>query len=363
MYELYENLKQQKNCLSYLGAFNDEITDKLVRLSESYLGGVNELSKIRHRVSYLIVECFQNVMRHGEVKSNRRIVISDHRDFFQSSVFPDRVVLASSNLIENHHKEDLELKIQQVNSMGGEELKQLYHDILTNQILSDKGGAGLGLIEMARKSGLPIKKHFNLLTSNYSQFFIGLEIANNKEQTSSNVDLNEIERFYKKLIQQNVLLLYKGDLSRESVSYLIEMLQNNFGHDDEISSQNAKNIITLIEVMQNVSKHGKLINGSKDGIFTISESGGSLMIECGNFVEKHKYPEFRANIEAIKNSSIDEITTLYKKRLLHPEITRSGNCGLGLLEIARNSQRNFTFKFVETPDKEIFFSLKVKSDL
>lgn len=363
MYELYDNLKHQKNCLSYLGTFNDEITDKLVRLSEGYLGGVNELSKIRHRVSYLIVECFQNVMRHGGGNNDSRPPIAGHKDFFQSSVYPDRVSLTSSNLIDNAHIPGLEQKINEVNSLDGDELKQLYHNILSNRILTERGGAGLGLIEMARKSGLPIKRHFKPLTGQFSQFFIGLEIANSKSHAVSQIDLLEIESFCSKLVLQNVLILYKGDLSKDSVSYLVEMLQSNFGEDENISSQSAKNIITLIEVLQNVSKHGKLIDGSKDGIFTISENDGRIAIECGNFVERSAYPTFKKTIELIKSATLDEIVTIYKTRLLHPEIAKNGSCGLGLLEISRNSQMDWSYNFVETPDKEIFFSIKIKSDV
>ena len=36
-----------------------------------------------------------------------------------------------------------------------------------------------------------------------------------------------------------------------------------------------------------------------------------------------------------------EISKLYKTRLLDDVITSDGNCGLGLLEIAKNCENNF----------------------
>src|SRR5436190_11335881 len=101
MYQLYEDLKEEKICLSYLGSFNDEITDKLIGLSENYLASANQLSKLKNKVSFLIAECFQNVVRHGGAKEAEKVTVENHKDFFQINVFDDRVVLSSSNLIMN----------------------------------------------------------------------------------------------------------------------------------------------------------------------------------------------------------------------------------------------------------------------
>ncbi|MBC7862578.1 MAG: hypothetical protein IAF38_06345 [Bacteroidia bacterium] len=359
MYQLYEYLKEEKICLSYLGSFNDEITDKLIGLSENYLGSANQLSKLKNKVSFLIAECFQNVVRHGGAKEAEKITVANHKDFFQINVFEDRVVLSSSNLIMNQYVEDLEKKITQVNSLGGDELKKLHNELLEHQEFSSKGGAGLGLIDMARKSGLPLKNHFNPLTKDHSEFFLGLEIVNNKENSTAKINIDAIKEFYDQLVKKNILILYKGDFSKDSISSLIEMLQNNFIESGTLSSKNVKSIITLIEVLQNVSKHGKMINGSKEGIFSISESTEGFVIECGNFIEKENLTSFKSSIDFVKSKSFEEIVKLYKKKLVEPEITEEGNCGLGLLEIARNSGTNFTYEFIETPEKEVFFSIKI----
>lgn len=360
MYQLYKDLTEEKICLSYLGSFNDEITDKLIGLSENHLENVNQISKLKNKVSFLIAECFQNVVRHGGAKEAKKVTVLNHKDFFQISVFNDRVVLSSSNLIDNAHVEDLKYKINQVNSLSGDELKNLYAEVLENQGFSSKGGAGLGLIEMARKSGLPLKNSFNLLTNVHSAFFLGLEIVNMKEISTAKIDISFIKDFYKKLIEKDILILYKGDFSKESISSLIGMLQNNFTEVDNIPSRKIKGIITLIEVLQNVSKHGMVINGIKEGIFAISNLGEGLIIECGNFVEEEKVESFKSNLAKIKTTSLDGIIKLYKRKLVDAEITSEGNCGLGLYEIARNSSNQFTYNFVETSKKYIFFSIKIK---
>ena len=359
MYQLYQGLKEEKVCLSYLGSFNDEITDKLISLSENYLSSVNQLSKLKNKVSFLIAECFQNVIRHSGAKELKKTPIDNHKDFFQINVFDDCVTLSSCNLIENKYRIDLEKKIAQINLLNPDELKTLYVETLNNQGFSNKGGAGLGLIDMARKSAIPLKNHFNLLSDSYSEFFLGLEIINTKEMSAPKKDISTIIEFYNKLIDKNILILYRGDFSKESISSLIEMLKHNLIEAETISSKNIKIIITLIEVLQNVSKHGKIINGTKEGVFSISNSKDGFIIECGNFIEKGVKELFKKDIEMVKSKPLEDIISLYKKKLVDGEITTQGNCGLGLLEIARNSSNNFSYEFTEMPDGEVFFSIKI----
>ena len=361
MYQLYKGLKEEKICLSYLGSFNDDITDKLIGLSENYLENTTQLSNLKNKVSFLIAECFQNVVRHGGAKEVKKIIVANHKDFFQLNVFDDRIVLSSCNLIENKYISDLEKKIIQVNSLNPEELKKLYAEVLEHQEFSNKGGAGLGLIDMARKSAFPLKHYFNSLNETYSQFFLGLEIINTKIMSTPKISMPTVIEFYKKLIDKDALILYKGDFSKESISSLIEMLQHNFIEAENISSKKTRSIITLIKVLQNVSKHGKTINGTKEGIFSLSNSQDGFIIECGNYIEKGVKEFFRKNIEMVKSKPLEDIVQLYKKKLVDGKITIQGNCGLGLLEIARNSTNNFSYEFTETPEGEVFFSIKIKT--
>ena len=51
---LNDSLINDKICLSYLGSFDDEITDKLIGISEYYLENRSELGKLSNKVSFLI---------------------------------------------------------------------------------------------------------------------------------------------------------------------------------------------------------------------------------------------------------------------------------------------------------------------
>ena len=357
MHLLNENLKDNKICLSYFGTFSDEITDKLIGISEFYLEHKTELGKLKNKVSFLIAECFQNIVRHGDV--NEKIKSFNHPDFFQFNVMDDRIILTSCNLIENKYIEDLEKKLIQVNSLTGDELKKLYNELLENGGFSNKGGAGLGLIDMARKSGLPLKYLFKEIENGVSQFFLLLEIINKKEITEEKIQINDIEQFYQFLSKDNILILYKGDFSIDTIIPLIDMLQYNFNADKTLSGKERQRIITMIETLQNISKHGKRVNETTEGVFTIRKTDNNYTLEVGNFIDEINCKKLEENLSSIKGMNLDEISNLYKKRLMETELTREGNCGLGLLEIARNSNNNFSYDFVPTLENELFYTIKI----
>ncbi len=357
MYSIFQEIKDEKICLSYLGSFNDEITYMLTGLTETNLEHENNLSKLTSKVSFLIAECFQNVVRHGVFEEEGNPQVADVKEFFQINAFEDCISLASANLIENKYVESIEAKINQVNALDSNALKNLYRDVLENVKFTSKGGASLGLIEMERKSGLPLKKHFEKFNDKYSLFFMGVEVSKSKEQTKYKVDILDIVKFYNTLVDRNILILYKGDFSNNSVNELIEMLNNNLISQKSSSSDKARRIISIIEVLQNASKHGKIVNGKKEGIFTIQFKDNDFHIECGNFIDKSKSEELEKYLMQLSTMSITEINTLYKSRLTTTVISKEGNCGLGLLDIARNSQKNFTYNFTETSEKEIFYSI------
>ena len=56
--------------------------------------------------------------------------------------------------------------------MNPNEIREVYRQMLSNSEFSDKGGAGLGLIEMAKKTGNKLDYDFISLDKNYSYFIL-----------------------------------------------------------------------------------------------------------------------------------------------------------------------------------------------
>ncbi|MDP6909637.1 MAG: SiaB family protein kinase [Flavobacteriales bacterium] len=103
----------------------------------------------------ILVELLQNVSRHNINDLNKDgifMVTEDKDGFYWTSV---------GNVVNGETKELLEDRINELNGMEVAELKQAYKRTLREGSFSDKGGAGLGLIEIARKSSDKLMKDWN----------------------------------------------------------------------------------------------------------------------------------------------------------------------------------------------------------
>jgi hypothetical protein len=362
MYSLYKEFDDEKYSMVYLGDFSDDITTMLIDLSETFLAKDQHLSRLWKKASMLVAESFQNVVRH-KIQEHEIMSRNPHnKDFYQISVIDDRVVISSANVIEEKEAEKLNSHIDHINSIDANDLKQLKQNVLNFGSVNNKGGAGLGLIEIVRKSGLPLKKQFIPLISGYSLLLLGLEIPMNKDLKTHKTDINSTGKFYRQMTDNGILLLYKGDFSSSSNSNIIQMLTNNFLIEGEVDPSKLKNIVAIIEVLQNVSIHGKSIHGSKEGVFAIRNIDNELFIECGNFVKHENYESLKKILNSIKACSNDELENLYKQKLSASHFSEKHSAGLGLIEIARFTKNTFSYNFEETPENELFFSIKFKTE-
>ena len=73
--------------------------------------------------------------------------------------------------------ENLTGKINKVNDLNREELKAYYKQVLNNGEISDKGGGGLGFIDIAKKSGEKLVYNIREIDENYSFFTLTVKIS------------------------------------------------------------------------------------------------------------------------------------------------------------------------------------------
>ena len=134
------------------------------------------------------------------------------------------------------------------------------------------------------------------------------------------------------------------------------MFQTGFGNNN---SKQKRSIVSLIEGLQNIAKHGKYINNVKEGVFYLSQQQNMVDIEIGNFIDEKNYQILNILLSRIKAMSLSELTNEYQQKLISTDISENGNASLGLLEMARNSNNNFSYNFNNTGIDEYFYNLKI----
>ena len=161
--------------LAFKGGVTSDLLTSLLQVAENKLDKVEAKPKVKKKIFNILVECFQNVYHHLDRPE-------DFEDETQSAVLmigkePEGYVIMTGNHIVKNKVHILKNKIEMVNNMSAEELKSKYREVLNNEEISDKGGAGLGIIDIARRSGEKLGYEFKDVNEEHSYFSLRVKVS------------------------------------------------------------------------------------------------------------------------------------------------------------------------------------------
>lgn len=356
---LFTYLIDDRMSLVYAGSFKDAVTTKAIKLSEHNIEKSEDLASLKRKSSFLMAECFQNVVRHNEPDKISNFHPA-RQGFFMTRSWKHMYYIASSNIISLDILPELKDKLKRLNELNKEELKDIYMSTLRNKGLSEKGGAGLGLIEMARKSGHPLSYDFKEITDEHALFYLLIQMkSTDSEIGSETIAIKDVEEIHQIMIDNDILLIYKGDFSEESISPIINMLETNLETHDIEHFENKKIFVSLVEMIQNMSKHAfEEPNGARKGILVISRDKGRYQIGAGNYINTGEEENISQHLEKINDASSEELRKMYKEGLLKSTIENQV-VKIGLMDVVRTSKSNLQFHFSEKIGDHPFFSLMI----
>jgi len=155
--------------LVYEGEITHSITKAFTSLTEKKMEEEEEEGKIQKKVFHVMVECLQNISKHAD--NNINSYSKDGRGIFMVHKGDEEYKITTGNLIAKEKVDDLKESLDLINSMNKDELKALYKKQIKEGYLSEKKGAGLGFIDIARKTGNNLVYTFKDV-DNETSFFI-----------------------------------------------------------------------------------------------------------------------------------------------------------------------------------------------
>jgi hypothetical protein len=155
-----------------MGKPTHEMIDLILEMSESKLRIIESRSTIVKRIVNVLIEILQNIFNHGEDFS-----IVDHQSF-KYFLFNrgDDYFIVTENFIKTQDVKNLVSKLDAYLSMSDEDITRTYRKTLDNGGFTNKGGAGLGLINIIRRSNGNLEYNFSKADNENSLFRMSVQI-------------------------------------------------------------------------------------------------------------------------------------------------------------------------------------------
>ena len=164
--------------LYYKGNIDSDLINKVLDEVEGKLIKVKEHSKLRKKVYNVLVESLQNLYHHvDKVPSDFEDKKSDKFGILSINKVEKGYKIITGNFIRTGDVARLEEKIMKINSSSHEEITELYKFILNHQRISSKGGGGLGLVDMARKTGNKLDYLFKEYDDENTFFYLNVLVS------------------------------------------------------------------------------------------------------------------------------------------------------------------------------------------
>lgn len=168
VYEFYKTMKENEISLAYEGEITHQVTKAFTSLAETNMETESEDGSVQRKVFHVMVECLQNIGKHAGKNEGEK----DGRGIFIVSKGNDEYNVTTGNIVENSKVEQLKKSLEYINSLDKEGLKEAYKKQIKGGTLSEKGGAGLGFIDIARKTGNKLQYQFLPIDPDYSFFML-----------------------------------------------------------------------------------------------------------------------------------------------------------------------------------------------
>jgi hypothetical protein len=168
-------LRSHTVLLEYEGKVDKEVLLDTLAKMEAVLEQQGVDRQKKRKLVNIAIETLQNLQLHSLENGGADY---DIYPAFYLTKTDGLINIIIGNLIDNSERPLLEDKLNKINSLNDEEIKFLYGVIMKQTVVkfSSKGGAGLGLIDMKKKSGRPLDFRFQPIDDSVCYFNLRVSV-------------------------------------------------------------------------------------------------------------------------------------------------------------------------------------------
>jgi len=165
-----------KIIVSHFGEFSQDLVNSLSTGIEDTMLESGDKKGVVKRMFSILVEGLQNIRIHGERDEDNNQI-----SFLIVLQTEDEYKVTFGNLVKSENTYKIIERIDTLNQMDPDQVKELYMEVLSNGIMSNKGGAGLGFITMALKAKSKIHYESQEVSDALTFFSVNIVLERSKK--------------------------------------------------------------------------------------------------------------------------------------------------------------------------------------
>jgi len=175
--DIQKKMQHNSISLTFKGAVTFELIDSIIAIISNRLDQIENNVVIKKKVYGVMLECLQNLCFHVDKTGDEFVkkTYDQQSTLFMIDSDEKEYKITTGNFVMKDKMVELKNWLDEINSLSEPEVKELYNKILRNKSFTDKGTAGLGFVDMARKVG-KLNYKINTIDEKYEFFAFNLNI-------------------------------------------------------------------------------------------------------------------------------------------------------------------------------------------
>lgn len=348
----------------YRGVVTSENSSSLLTLLEKEMEDSEFGFAGRKRLFMFVLESLQNVSRHSDIDqyANMSLVV------YSKTV--SGYTVTTGNVIESERINDLQTRLEGINNLKSGDIRSIYRQMLSQTEFSNKGGAGLGLIEMAKKTGNKLDYDFVRLDDKFSYFIlsktvdsagIGIHYLRNE----SNFKGKEVAQLERLMAENKVYLIWSGHFSTDVGKEVLSIAETRLSEEDEDLLLRRKVFSILVELIENMAKYSPGREPEEKygmPVTMIRLDGRVYSLTTGNLIPNDKIASLKDKLDTISRYDKVGLKELFRKSLEEQSIDSESTGNMGLIEVARKSGNKLIYQFDRINEQYSYYMMTVKVD-
>jgi hypothetical protein len=357
-----DKMMKERLMFVYRGVVTTENSVPLLMLLEKEMENSEFGFVGRKRLFMFVLESLQNVTRHStqSLHADMSLVVY--------SKSGNGYTVTTGNVLPTSGIKDLRLRLDEINNLDAKEIRNVYRQMLSTSEFSSKGGAGLGLIEMAKKTGNKLDYDFVELDNEYSYFILSKTVDSGgvgshfgtNEKPFHGKSVSQLERL---MAENNVYLIWSGHISPDVGKEVLSFTETKLAEDDVESNLKKRVFSILVEILENVAKYSPGREPEEEfgmPVAMIRLIDKVFSLTTGNLILNEKVEHLKEKLDTINEYDKIGLKELFRKSLSGQTITSDSTGNMGLIDMARKSGSKLVYKFEKINDTYSYYTLTVK---